>query len=46
MLFHATDDEQAASTVERMIDAAGLDAVKAGVVDADEAPRPRGRRRA
>jgi len=34
VLFYATDDEQAATTVERLISAAGFDPVKAGGVEA------------
>ncbi|MDP9299366.1 MAG: NAD(P)-binding domain-containing protein [Actinomycetota bacterium] len=34
VLFYATDDDQAASAVERLISAAGFDPVKAGGVDA------------
>ena len=30
MLFYATDDTQAAATVQRLISAAGFDAVRAG----------------
>jgi 8-hydroxy-5-deazaflavin:NADPH oxidoreductase len=33
-LFYATDDEQAAAAIERLISAAGFDPVKAGGVDA------------
>src|SRR5439155_10104274 len=33
-LFYATDDDQAAATIERLISAAGFDPVKAGGVDA------------
>lgn len=33
VLFYATDDDTAASTVERLISAAGFDRVKAGGVD-------------
>ena len=34
MLFYATDDDQAAATVERLISAAGFDPVKAGGLQA------------
>ena len=34
VLFYATDDDQAAATIERLIAAAGFDPVKAGGVDA------------
>ena len=37
MLFYATDDDQAAAAIERLISAAGFDPVKAGGVDT--APR-------
>src|SRR5439155_18565294 len=33
-LFYATDDDQAAAAIERLISAAGFDPVKAGGVDA------------
>ena len=34
MLFYATDDDQAAAAIERLISAAGFDPVKAGGVHA------------
>ena len=34
VLFYATDDDQAAAAIERLISAAGFDPVKAGGVDA------------
>jgi hypothetical protein len=34
VLFYATDDDQAAAAIERLISAAGFDPVKAGGVNA------------
>src|SRR5258708_5019486 len=41
-LFYATDDDQAAATVERLISAAGFDAVKAGGLHAAAGIEPPG----